>query len=160
MVGLAYARYRASVYGWSTAPEDTYAAKLDLITKATAINPGYAFAYYVKSQLLFFLKQLPEAIEAARTAVALDPNTAHGYYSMALAEIWLGRCEQAIGHIKQAFGLSPRDALGGLWHMYLGVSGACLGQLDGAIGEINRAIDAGYRTYYAYAFLALSLIHI
>jgi adenylate cyclase len=154
IVGLAYARYRASVYGWSTAPKDTYAAQLDLITKATAINPRYAFAYYMKSQLLFFLKQLPEAIEAARTAVALDPNTAHGYYSMALAEIWLGRCDQAIGHIKQAFGLSPRDPLGGLWHMYLGVSEACLGQLDGAIGEINRAIDVGYRTYYAFAFLA------
>ena len=70
--------------------------------------------------MLFFLKQLPEAIEAAQTAVALDPNTAYGYYSMALAEIWLGRCEQAIGHIKQAFGLSPRDPLGGLCHMYPG----------------------------------------
>src|SRR5262249_45417652 len=106
-----------------------------------------------KSQLLFFLKQLPEAIEAARTAIALNPNTAHGYYSMALAEIWLGRCEQAIGHIRQAFGLSPRDPLGGLWHMYLGVSEACLGRLDIGVGEINRAIDVGYRTYYAYAFL-------
>ena len=117
MVGLAYARIRASVYGWSTAAEDTYAAQLDLLTKATAINPGYAFAYYVKSLVLFFTKQLPEAIEAAQTAVALDPNAAYGYYAMGRAEAWLGRCEQSIAHIKQAFALSPRDPVGGLWHM-------------------------------------------
>ena len=65
MVGLALARYTASVLGWSTAAEDTYAAELDLVTKATAIDPGYAFAHYVKSLVLFH-KQLLEAIEAGR----------------------------------------------------------------------------------------------
>ena len=49
MVGSAYARVRAIFYGWSTPAEDTYTAQLDVLTKATAINPGYAFAYYVKS---------------------------------------------------------------------------------------------------------------
>ena len=38
--------------------------------------------------------------------------------------------------------------------MILGVSEACLGQLDAAIGEINQAIDAGYRTFSPYAYLA------
>ena len=53
MVGLAYARLRTNYYGWSTGAEDTYAAQLELLTKAIAINPGYAFAYYVKSPALF-----------------------------------------------------------------------------------------------------------
>ena len=61
-VGLAYARFRASA--WSTTAEDAYAAQLELLTKATAINPGYAFAYYVKSLASFRTKQLPQAIEA------------------------------------------------------------------------------------------------
>ena len=114
MVGLAYARLRATFYGWSTTAEDTYAAQLDLVTKATAINPDYAFAYYVKSlELLIFTKQFPEAIEAAQTAVALDPNAAYGYFAMGQAETNLGRCEQSIAHIKQAFALSPRDPIGG-----------------------------------------------
>jgi TolB-like protein len=39
MVGFAYARMRASVYGWSTTAD--YAAQWDLLTKATAINPSY-----------------------------------------------------------------------------------------------------------------------
>ena len=154
MVGLAYARLRASVYGWSTAAEDTYAAQLDLLTKATAINPGYAFAYYVKSLVLFVTKQFPEAIEAAQTAVALDPNAAYGYFAMGQAEDPLGRCEQSIAHIKQAFALSPRDPFSGVWHTVLGLAEICLGRLDAAIEEFKRAIDAGYRTFLPYAFLA------
>ena len=152
MVGSAYARMRASVYGWSTTAD--YAAQLDLLMKATAINPSYAFAYYVKSHVLFFTKHVPEAIEAGQTAVALDPNAANGYYAMGLAEGALKRCEQSIVHIKQAFALSPRDPVGGLWHTALGFDEVCLNRLDAAIGEFKQAIDAGYRTFFPYAFLA------
>jgi adenylate cyclase len=153
MVGMAYARMRASAYGWSTTAD--YAAQMDLLTKATAIDPSYGFAYYVKSNVLSNTKQLSEAVEAAQRVVALDPNAAYGYYAMALAEAWLGRCQQSNGHIKQAFALSPRDLVfSGLWHWMLGVSEGCLGRLDAAIGEINQAIDAGFRTYGAYVFLA------
>ena len=74
MVGLAYARLRASVYGWSTAAEDKPAAQMDLLTKAIAINPGYAFAYYVKSVVLWLAKEYPEALSAAETEVALAPQ--------------------------------------------------------------------------------------
>ena len=154
MVGLAYARVALPTTAWSTATEDSYAAQLELVTKATAINPGYAFAYYVKSLALIFTKQFPEAIDAAQTAVALDPNAAYAYFAMGRAETPLGRCEQSIAHIKQAFTLSPRDPVGGLWHTILGVSEACLGRLDAAIAEYKRGIDAGYRTYFPYAYLA------
>jgi adenylate cyclase len=57
-------------------------------------------------------------------------------------------------HIKQAFALSPRDPIGGLWHLVLGSDEACLNRLDGAISEFKQAIDAGYRTFFPYAFLA------
>ena len=70
MVGFGYARLRAFGYGWNPT-EDSWAAQLELLTRATAISPGYAFAHYVRSQLLFFVGQLPQAIEAAQTAVAL-----------------------------------------------------------------------------------------
>ena len=154
MVGFAYARVRATVYGWTNAAEDTYAAQLDLLTKATAVNPDYAFAYYVKSQVLFHTWQLPEALEAAQTAVALDPNAAYAYFAMGQAEARLGRGEQSIAHIKQAFALSPRDPLGGVWHMDLGISEVFCGRLDAGIAEFKRAIDTGFRTFVPYAFLA------
>ena len=79
MVGLAYARGRATIYGWSTAAEDKPAAQMELLTKATAINPGYVLAYYVKSTLLWLAKEYPEALAAAETVVALDPNSSYGY---------------------------------------------------------------------------------
>jgi len=73
MVGLVYARFRAKLYGWSTTDADTTAARLDLLTKATAINPDYSFAYYVKSLTLFGERQIPEALAAAQTAVPSIP---------------------------------------------------------------------------------------
>jgi tetratricopeptide (TPR) repeat protein len=154
MVGLAYARIRANFYGWSTADEDTPAAQMDLLAKATAINPGYAFAYYVKSTALFITKQVSEAFEAAQTAVTLDPNAAYGYYAMGRAETAIGRCEQSIAHLHQAFALNPRDPSSGLWHTYLGVADICLGRLHAAIEDFKRAIDTGNRTYLTYVFLA------
>jgi len=57
-------------------------------------------------------------------------------------------------HIKQAFALSPRDPQRGNWHSNLGVAEICQGRLDAGIAEFKRAIDAGYRTYFPYAFLA------
>ena len=153
MVGLAYARIRANLNGWSTAAEDAPAAQLDLLMKATAINPGNAFAHYVKSLVLFHM-QLPEAIEAGRMAVSLDPNAAYGYFALGHAEGALGRCRQSNEHIKQAFVLSPRDPDGGWWHMDLGVSEICLSRVDAGIAEFRRAIDEGNRTFAVYAFLA------
>jgi tetratricopeptide (TPR) repeat protein len=154
MVGLAYARARTRFYGWRTAAEYAPLAQMDLITKATAINPGYAFAYYIKSTLLWAAKQYPEALAAAETGVALDPNSAYGYAAIGRAEAPLGRCEQSIAHIKQAFALSPRDPLSGIWYGYLGIAEFCLGRLDAAIGEFKQAIDAGLRNFWPYALLA------
>ena len=155
MIGLAYALHRAYLYGWSnTGSDDIYAAVLDLVTRATAINPSYAFAYYVKSLVSEATNRLPEAAEAAQRAVTLDPNAAYGYFAMGLAEVSLGRCEQSIVHVKQAFALSPRDPIRGIWHMILGDAERCIGRIDAAIGQYRQALDGGYRTYLVYAYLA------
>ena len=154
MVGLAYARLRAYYYGWSTAAEDKPVAQMELLTKATAINPGYAFAYYVKSAMLWTAKEYPEALAAAETEVALDPNSAYGYAAIGRVEGLLGRCEQSIAHIKQAFALSPRDPFSGIWYGYLGLAEFCRGRLDAAIEQLKRAVYSGYPTYITYALLA------
>jgi adenylate cyclase len=154
MVGLAYARGRATFYGWSTAAEDKPGAQMDLLAKAIAIRPGYAMAYYVKSTLLFLAKEYPESLAAAETEVALDPNSAYGYTALGRTEALLGRCEQSITHTKQAFALSPRDPFSGIWYMHLGLAELCQGRLDAAIEQLKRAIVSGYPTYYTYALLA------
>ena len=127
---------------------------MELLTKAIAINPGYAMAYYIKSTLLWVAKEYPESLAAAETEVALDPNSAYGYSAMGRAEALLGRCEQSIAHTKQAFALSPRDPFSGIWYMHLGLAEFCRGRLDAAIEQLKRAIVSGYPTYFPYAFLA------
>ena len=154
MVGLAYARFRTSFYGWSTAAEDKPAAQMELLAKAIAINPGYAFAYYVKGTVLWLTKEYPEALAAAETEVALDPNSAYGYSAMGRAEALLGRCEQSIAHTKQAFALSPRDPYSGVWYLHLGYAEFCRDRLDAAIEQLKRAVYSGFPTYITYAFLA------
>jgi tetratricopeptide (TPR) repeat protein len=157
MVGLAYARARIRFYGWSTAAEYAPLAQMDLITKATTTNPGYAFAYYIKSTLLWVAKEYPESLAAAETEVALDPNSAYGYSAIGRAEALLGRCEKSIAHTKQAFALSPRDPLSGIWYMHLSLAEFCRDRLDAAIEQLKRAIDSGYPTYFPYALLAGAL---
>jgi adenylate cyclase len=49
LVGLAYARLRAWFYGWSRAEEDKPVAQMELLTKATAINPGYQTPLLLRS---------------------------------------------------------------------------------------------------------------
>ena len=127
---------------------------MELLTKAIAISPGYAFAYYVKSAVLWLSKEYPEALAAAQTEVALDPNSAYGYAAVGRAEGLLGRCEQSIAHIKQAFALSPRDPLSGIWYGYLGIAEFCRGRLDAAIEQFKRSISLGYPTYFFYVYLA------
>ena len=67
MIGLAYALLRAtSTAGAIRVPRISTPRQLDLVTKATAINPSYAFAYYVKSLVSEATNRLPEAVEAAQ----------------------------------------------------------------------------------------------
>jgi hypothetical protein len=68
------AKRRGDVVGLAcTAAED----KPELPTRATAINPSYAFAYHVKSAVsLWGEKECPEALAVAETEVALDPKSA------------------------------------------------------------------------------------
>jgi adenylate cyclase len=153
MVGLAYARLRLNFYGWNTAAENKPAAQLELLANAIEINPGYAFAYYVKSGVFWLSKEYAEALAAAETEVALDPNSAYGYAAIGRVEGLLGRCEQSIAHIKQAFALSPRDPLSGIWYAYLGFAEFCRDRPDAAIEQFKRAVYSN-PTYIAYAFLA------
>jgi hypothetical protein len=80
MVGLAYARSRAGFYGWSTAAEDKPVAQMELLKKATAINPGYALAYYVKSTVLWIAKEYPGSASSRRDGAGSRSQFSLGVY--------------------------------------------------------------------------------
>jgi adenylate cyclase len=154
LAGIAYTDVRAYAFGWTADLADTAAEAMDLLAKATAINPNYAYTYWLKSTMLFLTKQMPEALQAAQTGLTINPNSAPAYFAMGQAEFPLGLCQQAIAHIKEAFKLSPRDPSIGLWHMNIGNAEFCLGHDDAAIEEENQAIAAGFRPWVPYTWLA------
>jgi adenylate cyclase len=107
MVGFAYARTRAIIYGWSTTAEDTTAARLDLLTKATAINPGYSFAYYVKSLTLFRVcthKPIWSRVLPAASHIAQSPT-----YPSRPVCIWESLPEGGDCYGAQAWRMSTRN---------------------------------------------------
>lgn len=52
--------------------------------------------------------------------------------------------------------LSPRDPVFNHWHNFMADAEIGLGNFDAAIDECNKAIDGGYRVFYAYLNLAVS----
>ena len=152
--GLAYVDLRTFLYGWTAGDrEEITTGALNLLAKATAINPNYAFAYYLRSLALFTAKRHADAVEASQMAIKINPNLAFGYFGMGQAEWPLGRCEQAITHINEAFKISQRDPSSGLWYFNIANAEFCLGRYDVAIEGYKRAV-ANYRLYLPYAYWA------
>ena len=56
--------------------------------------------------------------------------------------------------VQQAMRLSPRDPALSQWHNFLADAEIGLGNLNVAIEEATKAIDGGYRVFYAYLNLA------
>jgi tetratricopeptide (TPR) repeat protein len=56
--------------------------------------------------------------------------------------------------LRQAMRLSPRDLRIGVWHMQISNPELGQGHYDAAIEELQKAIDAGYRSFIPYAILA------
>ena len=61
---------------------------------------------------------------------------------------------EAKSDVLHAIQLSPRDPNLGVWQSTLTASDIGLGHFDDAINESNRALEAGNRTFLAYASLA------
>lgn len=102
---------------------------LALIARATALNPGLAFAWFIGGVLHLIDGNGVAAEEHLLRAMQLDPvsqlhETARAHLGLALAV--QGRYEQAVAELRTASNLSPRGRL-------------CLACLHGEIGELREA---------------------
>ncbi len=154
MVRIALSDALDVAYGWTDRTDESLREALDILAKANAVNPGDAYANYIRSLSLFLARRYPEAVDAAQTAASLNSNLPGAYFAMGQAEFPQGLCEQAIAQIKRAFELSPRDPSIGSWHMNIGNAEFCLGHDDAAIAQYRQAIDAAFRPWVPYAGMA------
>ena len=148
LVGLA-ASYFVGVYDLNV-PDDyewTQKAK-DAVSRALAIDPRNARAFWVKSRIfaysneLDYRGQIDEAIDAAEIAIALDPNLAGAYGWLGRLYAKAGRPERTAALVEQAMRLSPRDPNTANWLYQIGSSQLQMGHYDQAIATIRKSLVA------------------
>jgi tetratricopeptide (TPR) repeat protein len=141
-------------YGW-TNPETDYDAKiLGPADRSIALARDNMLAYTTKSMYLAMSLRPNDALRVADTGLVINPNSASLYATRGNAETYLRQFEQAKSDVEQAMRLSPRDPRIGLWHNFMAGAELGLGHFDAAIDEANKAIDAGWRSFYSYHYLA------
>jgi tetratricopeptide (TPR) repeat protein len=86
-----------------------------------------------------------EALHVANDGLAINPNFAWLYGARSAAEMDLGRFTEAKSDSEQAIRLSPRDPQVGLRYVNIGDAEVGIGNLDAAVEQYHKAIDAGYR---------------
>jgi adenylate cyclase len=155
LAGSALAYVDENFFGWGD-PQTDYEAKiLGQANRAIALNPNNINAYIAKSFYLSLVThKYGEALGVTDAGLAANPNNVGLFGPRLVAENSLGRFEQAKVDAQRAMQLSPRDPFIGLFHVNAGDAEIGLGHFDAAIDEYRKAIDSGYRPFYAYANLS------
>jgi adenylate cyclase len=145
--------------GWGDPGTDYDAKILGLSNQAINLAPDDPDVYFAKAQYLGLSRRPSEALDAANAGLAIDPNVVGLLIARAIAENSLGRYALAKTDMERAMRLSPRDRYVGVFHVDLGEAEIGLGNFDAAIDEFHKAIDAGYRPFFAYTNLAAAYAH-
>jgi adenylate cyclase len=150
-------RASASLFEYIYAPNmniDYDAAILGLLDRAIALDRNNIHAYRTKGQYLAISGRPEDAIRALDAGLAIDPNAAGLLATRSTANDYSARFEQAKSDIQQAMMLSPRDPAISQWQNLRADPELGLGRFDEALEDVKKAIDGGYRTFYAYINLA------
>jgi adenylate cyclase len=133
---------------------DYDAAVLGLLDRAIALDPGNMHAYRSKAQYLLSSARPEDAVRAVDAGLAINPNAAALLAFRGNGEDYLRRFEQARSDIQQAMRLSPRDPAMSQWFNLRADTELGLGRFDEALEDAKKAVDGGYRVFYAYLNLA------
>ena len=122
--------------------------------RSITVDRDNMLAYVAKSFYLLVSLRPNDAFRAADAGLAIDLNSAPLLATRSIAETYLRQFERAKSDVQQAMRLSPRDPALSQWHNFLADAEIGLGNLNAAIEEANKAIDGGYRVFYAHLNLA------
>jgi adenylate cyclase len=154
LAGEAYTYTLEFAFGSRNSETDYDAKILGQADRSVTLDRNNALAYLAKSFYLLVSLRPNDAFRAANAGLAIDPNNASLLATRSIAQTYLRQFEQAKSDVQQAMRLSPRDPALSQWHNFLADAEIGLGNLNVAIEEANKAIDGGYRVFYAYLNLA------
>lgn len=112
-------------------------AAIELISRATRLDPGQGDYHSNLSCVLADAGRLGEALAAAETAIALAPDSADAHYNRGLALQRLGRLESALSAYETALGRRP-DMIGALNNRGAVLEG--LGRLAAALAAYDEVL--------------------
>ena len=154
LAGEAGTYMQENAYGWTNPGTDYDAMILGQADRSLAIEHDNMTAYLAKSAYLTNSHRPNEGVHVANAGLALSPNFAALRAERSITETYLRQFDQAKSDIEQAMRLSPRDPRLGQWRNFMADAELGLGHYEAAIEQASMAIDAGYRTYFAYLNLA------
>jgi adenylate cyclase len=154
LVGAAATERFTVINGGANGRPDLVADIDGRLANALRIDPSNARAYTVRGMVDVVTRRTNEAKEAARKAVALNPNYASAYAQLAQDQVGPSEFALALDNVDQAIKLSPRDPQIGRWRWIKGKTLVYMGRYKEALEEEQAALDGGYQSWPAYAFLA------
>jgi DNA-binding winged helix-turn-helix (wHTH) protein/tetratricopeptide (TPR) repeat protein len=115
---LAYADWRAGMYGWSDELRDEQLARsLAEAERAVMLDPRDPDAHYVLALAArHYHGQRQRASEALRHCLRLSSSYAPAYGNLALSFVRPGQYDEALAYCDKAFELSPLEPLRVIWH--------------------------------------------
>jgi adenylate cyclase len=114
----------------------------ELIDRALAASPRYAFAHHVRGQVLRAQNRWEEAIPEYEMALALNRNMVLAFTRLGWCKLYAGSIKEVIPLVEQAIRLSPRDPGIGGWYYLIGTVHLLQSRTDEAIVWLEKARSA------------------
>lgn len=137
----AFARALLASQELSADWEETAAAILSTIGRATALAPNDPQLWQVQGAVMGNLGRTRDAIRANTRSLELDPNNAQARAALGISMIFDQRAEEGLPHIDHALLLSPRDPLRYSWLAYRGLLKLALGEFEEAEADARASLD-------------------
>jgi len=155
---LAVTLTRQVTTGYSDSPAEMQERALEMVQKATAVNPYSPQAKWALGYVYMYRKQFDKAVEALERAVSLSPSYADGYAMLALIKNNLGHAEEAIRLIEKGIKLNPYYSWDYLYN--LGRAYYALGDYQKATQYLQQALERNEAPRAPRLFLIASLVQL
>jgi TolB-like protein len=129
----------------------------ELVSKALALDPNFAYGHHFKAHILQLQARPAEAVAENERALAVDPSLADGYESLGTDYHYLGQFQKSLEFYDKAIRLSPHDSALFFWYGEKASVYFALKQYDQAVEWARRSIAFNGNFAFAHATLVAAL---
>jgi TolB-like protein len=157
LLGLASVFMTRADIGWTEDPEADANRAEKLVNEVLRLDSRIAAAHRIRSMVLAFRHQLPQAVSAVEEAIALNRNDSVAHRLLALLELQSGRPERSRIMIEQTMRLSPRDPYRWAFFTILGRAQVALDECDSALLNFRQALSLNPAMTFITTWIATAL---